>query len=396
MNPSASGWINKFGHLANLGNTGYSDFKGLYQALKRKGFVYGIHLDVPSFIEAEHSLSEDEIAKINLLTALYFTYGQKRGKTDFSEFVKMVFSYYKSLDVGRISFLSKILSGSKTEAQLEKLIDSRIYLGGNAFSRAFGNSLTNSLLYMDVLVFMVYLEDRSKVMAHAQLLEYLTINIAYHSLRSKKNHDKDAKLIQILESSLTYVSHGESKIDGSYLGLLGNNFTPFEKDYFLDIACLTIWEDQRYDRSESDYIFELGKALGKSVGEVESELGNVKLFFERNKHRISYLNEKNLAVQFYDGMSKNVSKLILRNSKRLKKELAQSRELVTLLSKSAVKELSPGEKKKVQAQLLEIFKTIPSLAIFLLPGGAVLLPIFIKLIPKLLPSSFDDNRVEER
>src|SRR5690606_16859580 len=229
MNPSAPGWINKFGHLANQGIASYPDFQGLYQALKTKGFVYGVHLGVPSFIEAEHSLSEDEIAKINLLTALYFTYGQKRGKTEFPEFVKTVFAYYRSLDVGRISFLGKILSGSKTESQLEKLIDSRIYPGGNVFSRAFGNSLTNSLLYMDVLIFMVYLEDSSKVKAHAQLLEYFTINIAYHSLRSKKNHDRDAKLIQILESSLTFVDQGESKIDGSYLELLGNNFTTFEK-----------------------------------------------------------------------------------------------------------------------------------------------------------------------
>ena len=81
--------------------------------------------------------------------------------------------------------------------------------------------------------------------------------------------------------------------------------------------------------------------------------------------------------------------------KRLQKELSDSKELMQLLSKSTVKDLSPAEKKKVQNQLIDIFKTIPSLAIFLLPGGAVLLPIFIKLIPKLLPSAFDDNRVEK-
>ena len=118
-------------------------------------------------------------------------------------------------------------------------------------------------------------------------------------------------------------------------------------------------------------------------------------FFEQNKEKVAYLSNKNLAVQFYDGMSKNVSKLILRNSKRLKKELTQSRELVSLLSKSTVKDLNAEEKKKVQNQLLDIFKSIPSLAIFMLPGGAILLPIFIKLIPKLLPSAFDDNRVED-
>ena len=44
---------------------------------------------------------------------------------------------------------------------------------------------------------------------------------------------------------------------------------------------------------------------------------------------------------------------------------------------------------------MDIIKAIPSLAIFMLPGGAILLPIFIKFIPKLLPSAFDENRIEE-
>lgn len=396
MNPSAPGWINKFGHLANHGNAGYPDFTSLYRDLKGNGFVYGVHLAVPPFIEAEHTLSEDEIAKINLLTALHSTYTLDRGETDFHQFVKTVFDYYSSLDVGRISFLNKILSGSNTGTQLEKLVDSRIYLGGNAFSRAFGNSLTNSLLYVDVLIFKAYLGGKGDLMAHAQLLEYITIHIAQHALSSKKTHTIDTKFIQLLDSSLTYLTLGKNKLDGYYMDLLDRNFTVYEKDYFLDMACLTLWEDQILEQAESDYIIDLGKALGKSAEQVESELGNVSRFFDQNRNRVVYLNDKNLAVQFYEGMSKNVGKLILRNSKRLKKELAQSRELVHLLSKSTRKELSPKEKKKVQARLMDIFKTIPSLAIFLLPGGAVLLPIFIKMIPKLLPSSFDDNRVEKK
>jgi hypothetical protein len=88
-----------------------------------------------------------------------------------------------------------------------------------------------------------------------------------------------------------------------------------------------------------------------------------------------------------------VNKLILRNSKRLQKEIKGSQELVRLITKSTHSDLSAQEKKKIQEQLLDIFKSIPSLAIFILPGGAMLLPIFIKLIPKLLPSAFDDNRI---
>nr|WP_321412120.1 LETM1-related biofilm-associated protein [uncultured Allomuricauda sp.] len=396
MNPSASGWINKFGHLVDQESPTYEDFDSLYRELKTNGFIYGVHLNIPSFIEVEHTLSEDEIAKINLLTALYFTYTFEVGKKDFEAFVNKVFEYYQSLNVSKISFLSKILSGSKTISQLEKLIDSRIYLSDNTFSRALGNSLTNSLLYVDTLIFKIYLRGDKNMMVHAQLLEYVTINIVYHALNSKETHESDAKLIQLLGSSLTYVDLDNAKFDGNYSDLLNQNFTKNEKDYFLDMACLTIWEDKLLDYSETDYIFGLGKDLGKTKKEVEFELGFVKNFFEENKDKIAYLDNKNLAVQFYDGMSKNVSKLILRNSKRLKKELTESRELVALLSKSTVKDLSAEEKKKVQNQLIDIFKSIPSLAIFMLPGGAILLPIFIKLIPKLLPSAFDDNRVEEK
>ncbi|SNZ00518.1 LETM1-related biofilm-associated protein [Flagellimonas pacifica] len=396
MNPSSSGWINKFGHLVKNEDLLFPNFESLYHELKKNGFVYGIHLNVSDFIDAEHTLTEDEIAKINLLTALYFTYRFEKGGTDFETFVNTVFNYYQSLEVGKISFLSKILSGKHTESQLEKLIDSRIYLGGNTFNRAFGNSLTNSLLYVDVLIFRTYLQGYYPIMKHAQLLEYATMNIAYHALNSKDVDKRDTRLIQLLDSSLTYVNSDEANFDGSYRDLLKQKFTKCEKDYFMDMACLTIWEDKALDPTEKDFILGLGEDLEMSKKEVKSTLKNVQIFFKKNSGDVAYLNDKNLAFQFYEGMSKNVSKLILRNSKRLKKELTESKELLSLLSKSTVKELSPDEKKKVQNQLLDVFKSIPSLAIFMLPGGAVLLPIFIKLIPKLLPSAFDDNRIEEK
>ena len=53
------------------------------------------------------------------------------------------------------------------------------------------------------------------------------------------------------------------------------------------------------------------------------------------------------------------------------------------------------ETKKVKKQLLDICKTIPSLTIFLLPGGGILLPILVKYIPQLLPSAFNENLEED-
>jgi hypothetical protein len=86
-----------------------------------------------------------------------------------------------------------------------------------------------------------------------------------------------------------------------------------------------------------------------------------------------------------------VEVLISRNKNRLFKEISESKELMLLLAKSTQRDLDEKEKKKVKKQLLDICKTIPSLTIFLLPGGSLLLPILIKFIPKLLPSSFNEN-----
>ncbi|NNC34803.1 MAG: hypothetical protein HKO09_08005, partial [Croceitalea sp.] len=275
MNPSSAGWINKFGHIIKERDALYKDFGDLYQQLLHHGFVYGIHLYTPNFIKTEHQFTEDEIAKVNLLNGLYHTFRFEKGENVFTDFVETVFQYYKELEVGKVSFLNKILTGSKTESQLEKLLESRIYLNGNAFSKAFGNSLTNSLLYVDLLIFKHYLRGNHNLIRHAHELEYVTINIAYQALNAKEGKAEDDKLTQLLAASLSYVDIKTTEFDGTYMDLLKQNFDDFEKDYLMDIACLTVWEDNTLDYTESDYVFGIGKALGKSEKEVQKALENV-------------------------------------------------------------------------------------------------------------------------
>ncbi len=394
MNPSSNGWIDKYGFLVKDRSDKFASFESLYAHLKGNGFAYGINVKVPDFIPVEHHLSEDEKAKINLLTALYFTYTLHHKSEDFKSFLDCVFHFYESLQVGKISFLDKILAGKKTSTQLEKLLDSRVYLEDNLISRNFNSIITNSLLLIDVLTFKYFLDGGLAVKKHAEELEYITINLTYHALNSKEKNRNDERLAHLFASSLSFIESNLQQFDGSYRDKLINRFAPPENQYFLDVACLTVWEDHSLEYKESEFIFGIGKDLGIPWTNISQSLEDVAHFFQLNSTQILFLKESNLAVQFYDSMAKIVKKLILRNSKRLQKELSNSKELVALLSKSTLRDLSPEEKKKVQNQLLDIFKSIPSLAIFILPGGAVLLPIFIKLIPKLLPSSFDDNRVE--
>jgi len=86
----------------------------------------------------------------------------------------------------------------------------------------------------------------------------------------------------------------------------------------------------------------------------------------------------------------NVKILIKRNKKALLQELKQSKEAVYLIKKATHSKLSSEEKIIIKIQLISICKSIPAFAVFMLPGGAILLPLLIKLIPDMLPSAFRD------
>src|SRR5207302_1437760 len=77
---------------------------------------------------------------------------------------------------------------------------------------------------------------------------------------------------------------------------------------------------------------------------------------------------------------------------RILQEIRETGELAQLLARaSAGSTLTAQEKAKVREQLVDVAKTIPALAIFAAPGGFLLLPLLVKLLPfNLLPSSFAD------
>ena len=86
--------------------------------------------------------------------------------------------------------------------------------------------------------------------------------------------------------------------------------------------------------------------------------------------------------------------LLHKNKLRLYQELSQSKEAMYLIKKSTHTTLTEEEKLKVKTQLLDICKGIPALAVFMLPGGTLLLPLLLKLIPDILPSAFKEDPTE--
>ena len=197
-------------------------------------------------------------------------------------------------------------------------------------------------------------------------------------------------LLKMFENSLRYSKVSKVKSNEIIDVVFEGNRSELESLYLYEIAHMTLLSDGIvYDNEQVFlYDFALKLSLNKNYQNSGYELVN---FINEHKKSLPFYNLDHPVKQFYTNTQDNIAKLVSRNKTRLLKELSESKELVKLLGKSTQNELTFEEKKKVKKQLLDICKSIPSLTIFLLPGGGLLLPILIKFIPQLLPSAFNEN-----
>lgn len=390
MNPSAAGWIQKLLKEVETNNHFLRyDEEVFYEALRICGFIYGSNLDVANQIIKKGDLTEEELCKTNLCLVLYYEHSNSNSKISF---IDSVINFYTAINEIKTSFFQELLGGKKSDEQLENILHKRIQIDANVLTKNFNYFIINALLYVDVLAYKEYLKRKSVSIDYIKELEASIVAISLDVLNSKETKNQyDDSLIKLFESSLRYQDN--NNID--YKKAIKNIKTNQEKYYILDLACMATWSDQMIDLEEELFLEKLGHDLQLNKSRIHKSIKTVNHFYTINKDNIALLGSKNIVQSFYNNSSKMVMKLITRNSKRLYQELKDSKELMVLLSQSTVRDLNKEEQKKVQEQLLDVFKSIPSLAIFLLPGGALLLPLVVKFIPKLLPSAFDENRIEE-
>jgi len=390
MNPSSPGWIKKLiRHLENHQEIFELQPLSFYNALKQTGFIYGSNTDVVCNALQKRDLTDLEIGKINLFITLYYIH---KAHDTSKSLLESLIEFYKEIKVHRPSFFDRLINGQAFEAQLEKLIHKRIQIDDNILTKNFNYFVINALLYVDVLAYQEFITYQQVTEAYLKNLEATVQTIVYDVLSSKVSKtEHDEGLLKLFEVSMRYQNTEQISFDQVINYLKRDN----EKWYVLDLACMSTWSDRIIDKDEQNYLYNLGKHLQLSTDVINNSISSVNKFYTKNSDNLALLSSRNIVKNFYDNSSKMVGKLISRNKKRLSRELAQSKDLVKLIGQSTVRDLSDEEQKRMQEQLLDIIKAIPSLAIFMLPGGALLLPLFVKFIPKLLPSAFDDNRIDE-
>lgn len=393
INPSSTGWIDKFFvEQKNVAPNLVLEEADFYKKLRATGIVFGHIVGFETTVAIDLSKwTQEEISKVGLLHCLFLVFCRSKDSSKSKMFVEKAAAFYREMNPKRFGFLKRVLPENFFSRDLEKMIDDRVQTNKNIVSKNFSPILTNALLFVDVLAFEKFLKNGFIPPNYTKRLEETILSVILLGLQTKKSNSNYADLlVKLFETSVRYTKFSNITVQDLEVLELDHFETKMEKWYLIDLAGLSIWsEDWTVD--DAIYLYQMANLMGISIDDVEESLAEINAFITTNKKAIPYFNYANPMKNFYDHASQKVVLLISRNKIRLTKELEKNGELVLLLTHSTHRHLEDMEKKKIKKQLLEICKTIPSLTIFMLPGGSLLLPLFIKLLPKMLPESFNEN-----
>lgn len=400
MNPSSPDWILKFLTLFDKEELidSFENCHQFYSELKQTGFIYGVTVTaIPKKPLGYLKYTKEELTKINLFHTLLFQFFQRNKDSSYIEGINNILAFYNHLEKGKTGFFQKFTLAISSSNKLEHVLSARLQSVNNLLKKNTISLLTHSLLYLDVLAYKHWQTDPDLAKSYYRDLEATALTACFYTLVSKKEKSKyDNLLVDFFETSSEYIidnSEGGAATFLESLNYLSSNQKSLERKFILDLCCLTVWEDFVLDITEHQFLQQLLVTLDFSEIELQESLATLKAFSERYTEKLLVFEYSHPVKQFYKQSAATVKLLILRNKDRLARELDESGELVVLLGHSTMRDLTTNEKHKVREQLLDICKSIPSLTIFLLPGGSVLLPLLVKFIPKLLPSSFQDNRI---
>ena len=151
--------------------------------------------------------------------------------------------------------------------------------------------------------------------------------------------------------------------------------------------------DGRLTPDERRFLAIAGEALGVP-GAQRSRVRRRVLEVVR-RHREDF-NAVDLAAGFAAArvpLEERFARAIIDNADALWREVRETGDLGVLLARRAAgSRLTDDEQHRMWEQLKDVMRAVPSLAVFVLPGGFVLLPLLLRVLPfDLRPSSFRDD-----
>lgn len=416
LSPGSKGWISKYGDLLRKGKIvldierpeGVMKDHFQHLLLARSGIVFGYATELLFAREYDDpKWTSEERLKLLLFEAHLFIYASNGGDPvkHFNSFVDSLLDFYKNYGTKSLTrlftFFLKESKADRLENILAKRTDVRINILDNAI---WVNYLSNSFVYLDIILFEDFIRTR-QAMAESCYEEYALNALIALTLSAYSDgviEEKEKTIFNVFLASAHLDDERREQAqekfrNGATFGDLSPELTRswLFKRFLLDISALNIFATHDVSPEEKDFLQSLCEYLSIPEIELQETLVMMENFILNHNDQITFLQDNKVYEKMYGSISRRWIKILGRNKDKLATELKESKELVYLIRKSTSTELTKEEKEKVKSQFLDIVRSMPALAIFMLPGGALLLPIVLKIIPNLIPSAFRDNEIED-
>jgi hypothetical protein len=417
IQPGSKGWIKKyFSVMANYAD--YLDkYPGtilcpeelIYGYLQPTGILYGYPTSLVFLDDAYiQKWTSEETFKVLLLEGLILIDHIQKGKFDQASLEKSLLSYvafYERTELERAKKSWLHFKGMTVYEKLESIIDQRVDIKASFSNKLWTSYLYNSLLFHDLLLYHEYNlgvnPSLLRIKRGEVMLDMVKVVAAAANVDGDPE-DEEFKIFEVFIASADLDDERRDQAESFFKArkTLDEIEFKYEKSwllcrYILELAILTVWSDQEVVDSEHVFLNRLVEKLGIDEDEKDKSFVAIQSFVDKNKGNIPFLQDKNGMAMLMSGATDRWAKILGRSKDKLAQELSQSKELVSLIAKSTTDDLTKEEKEKVKRQFKDLARTIPSLGLFLLPGGSLLLPIILKIIPDLVPSAFRVNEVTD-
>jgi ribosomal protein L7/L12 len=353
-------------------------------------------------------MNTDEQLKLLLFETHLFTFlRKKQQKIQKDEFIASLTQFYSGTQhLGLLDRL-QLRFTQNPERKLELILQSRVKIKTTFFGVNFWlNHLSNAFIFLDVILYRSFLEGKQVPFDSAYQAAAISVlnGLLYAGFSDQKIEDKEQKIFKHFLASAALPKNIRSIYQhrltiGIPLKLLKQELVhdpllhqiTYEYGHFLIQGTHVISDQERLK------LLGLGKVLEMTEDQMLASEELCSAFIAQSSADQLLVYKQSTESSFaYKETSKRWLKIIGRNRDRLIAEIKESKELMALLQKSTKQELSSQEKEQVKEQVYDILKSMPSLALFLLPGGTLILPIVMKLVPELIPSAFKINEVEKK
>ncbi len=413
FSPGAKNWIPKYFDLEEKGIISLEiEFKNdleispLRLLINRTGLLYG---SCTQFIFIKNTgffrFTKDEQLKLLLFETLIYVYKSHFHSFEKEQFLVTLEKYYEGDERLRFGHWMNFFPEKSREARIETILSDRVKVKSTIFgSNYWLNHLSNSFVFLDVLLFQRFLQNKTESFFESyQPIASTAVNcLAYVAYLDNQVIEKEQRMLWHFLASADLEKEEKIRCEKNILEGVSFDEILFEKidDSTIKQAifelCIFVIRGSDYLSEEEEFkIVEFGELLGISENDIHLSLMLCNSFMMENGEEITLLKTESNTHFIYRAFTKRWLRILGRNKDKLVRELKESKELISLIQKSTKEELTKEEKELVKSQFMDLLKSMPSMAIFMLPGGGLLLPLILKLVPDLLPSSFKDNELEK-